>query len=83
LKQAPASPVSQVEPDRVARQKPPHDGRNGSQAGTQKQMEMMGHQGPGKADRLTLAKNAPKSVKKIVAVGRVPENRNTARFRSR
>jgi hypothetical protein len=46
-------------------------------------MEMMGHQGQGKADRLTLAKNAPKSVKKIVAVGRVPENRNTARFRSR
>ena len=35
---------------------------------------MIGHQGPAKAERLTLAKNATKSVKKIIAVGVVPEN---------
>jgi hypothetical protein len=38
-------------------------------------MEMIGHQGPGKAARLTLAENAPHPVKKIIAVGVVPENR--------
>jgi hypothetical protein len=38
-------------------------------------MEMIGHQGPSEAERFTLAKNAPKSVKKIIAVGVVPENR--------
>jgi hypothetical protein len=32
-------------------------------------------QGPRKAERLALAKNAPKPVKKIIAIGVVPENR--------
>jgi hypothetical protein len=75
LKQVAASPVPAVETHGVSRQKPLHNGCNGSQPGAHKQMEMIGHQGPGQAARLTLAENVPQPVKKIIAVGIVAENR--------
>jgi len=43
--------------------------------GAQQQVKMIGHQGPGKAESLAFTKNAPKPVKKIIAVGVVPKNR--------
>jgi phosphoserine phosphatase len=37
-------------------------------------MEMIGHQGPGKAESLALAQNTTQSLQKIIAIGTTPEN---------
>ena len=37
-------------------------------------MEMIGHQGPGKAGGLPLAQNTTQSLQKIIAIGIIPEN---------
>ena len=74
LKQVPASPVPQVEADRVARQKPPHDIGNGNRPGAEQKMKVIGHQGPCKTAGLTVAQNTANPIQKIIAVAVVPEN---------
>jgi len=36
-------------------------------------MKMIGHQGPGKAESLALAQNTTQSLRKIFAIGIIPE----------
>jgi hypothetical protein len=68
LKQMPASAVAMVEIYGISGQQAPHDGRNGGQAGFEQQMNMVRHQGPGKAWRVRFIKDISKSLDKLISV---------------
>ena len=53
---------------------PPREVGNGNKPGAQQKMKMIGHQGPRKTARLTIAQNTPQLLQKIIAIDVLPEN---------
>jgi hypothetical protein len=69
-----AAAVSQIESNRITRQKPPHDVRNRGKPGAQQKMKMVVHQCPCKTPGLAAPQSAAQPLQKIIAIGVVPEN---------
>jgi hypothetical protein len=69
LKQMAKAASAAVKPDGIPRQQASHNRRNRNIPGAQKQMKVIGHQGPGKASGLCIQQDLAHPVKKVIAVG--------------
>ena len=74
MKQVAAAPMPEIESDRMACQKPPHNTGDRDKLGAEQQMKMIGHQGPCKTAGLAVPQDTAQPLQKVVAIPVVPEN---------
>ena len=60
--------VSTILPEGIACEETAHDGRDGDKAGSEQQVEVVGKERPGIAERRSLLEDLPQSIEKVLSV---------------
>jgi hypothetical protein len=74
LEQVPGAGVAMVEPTRVAPIQPGHHAREGTVAGAENQMHVVGHQGPGETASAALLDLSAQSIEEVLPISIVVED---------